>query len=277
MRGPTTKQHDATQPGSAGYIDTAVEYDNYVAERTREQRQPAKEHVKAARLNHPNRCQADLSKSRPEEPICYRMALRGSQYCYFHGGHKGNAGTNTVHLPMFYSKVLTGTLFEYVQQGLDKPVVEQLQVMEELLLYKTTLLPAVALYNAAFNSGNAEAIANATVLIRDGVAGLADLVHTVSKIRANEKGSISIHNLVEITNQLVRIIYDTAPDDVAREIERKVRDKVKIAYSQSEGTTITPDQVDDTILAMDATIARKPVELHATNASNGRNGGNGKH
>lgn len=241
-----------------------------------------------ARAKHPSRCQA-VFKGQPDK-ICCRWALKGSRYCARHGGklertHRANNGGSNVrvnHLPRFYSKQLTGTLAEFVRESLDSPAVEQLDLLQELALFRAHAAQAVAQYNmvrAIYDmlpvgtpkeliEQAKQAVWNAGAVMQDMLERVADLTLTASKVRANEAGSVSIHNIVDVSNQFVRIIYEMADEETARRIEHAVKNVVRVAATKQEGTTLTPDQIAQTVRAMDATIPRTP-------ATNGN--GNGKH
>lgn len=225
-----------------------------------------------------------------------RWAVKGSQYCWRHGGageiarwrNNGGSKVRVDHLPRFYSKQLTGTLAEFVREALDCPAVEQLDLLQELALFRAHAAEAVAQYNKAraiwdvlpahtpqhLVDQSAQAVWNAGALMQDILERVADLTLTASKVRANEAGSVSIHNIVDVSNQFVRIIYEYADEETARKIERAVKNVVRVAATKQEGTTLTPDQINQTVRAMDATIPRGPQP--ATNGNNGANG-NGKH
>lgn len=250
----------------------------------------AKYYIAENRLNHPRRCQAKFKRN-PDRK-CWQFAARGERYCKFHGGHiikarrRNNGGSNVRvdHLPRFYAKKLSGTLAEFVRESLNAPAAEQLDILEELALFRAHAAEVVSEYNMAVAIYNmlppgtpAELVDKAKqtmfacgALMQHALERVAELTLTASKVRANQAGSVSIHDIVDVSNQWVRILYENTDEETARRIERAVKNVVRVAASKQEGTTLMPGQIEDTVRAMDNSIPRMPQP-----STNGN--GNGKH
>ncbi len=219
-------------------------------------------------MDNPRRCQSLKINRDP----CRRWALRGSNYCQFHGGRSGKRVRNH-HLPTFYSSKLTRTLSAAVEECLDKSPHEQLNLFEELALMRVQAGDAVKLYGAALelsddNPAAPELQTDAGLIMRDSLKDVISTCEAAARIEAASKDRITLNDVAFIVAQIVRIAYEVFDDDMerAQQFEVLVRDKVKITDG-GRGTDITPDQdVQD----MDGTIPREPNDgdtVHADSAS----------
>ena len=222
------------------------------------------------REGHPRQCQC-VPKNKGRR--CRKWALNGSKYCEFHGGRRrGAKGTvRNFRLPMFYSAQLKGSLSDFVGKCLDMPPHEQMNVFEELALMRGMAGKTVTLYQAAEASKKSEVIANATGLMLDALTHVVKTCEAAARIDALSKDKVSAHNIAFVVDQIVRVAYDTIPEEQARAFEASVREQVRIDTGP-EGTALTPDRdaiaMDNSVPAEDPDAPSKTVDT----ASDGRAG-----
>lgn len=146
-------------------------------------------------------------------------------------------------MPRFYSKYLTRTVQEAVEEALAVSPREQLQLFEELALMRDLAGQAVALYSAARETGKAEVMMQAGMLMQQHLKEVIATCESAARIDAAAKDKVSVHTLHHFVDQLVRVAFETFGDtDKAREFEFAIRTQIKLPSSGVNGTDITPDQ-----------------------------------
>jgi len=197
--------------------------------------------------NSPRRCHA----RRRNGERCRRWALRGRDYCQFHGGRRGPVRTD--RLPMFYSRQLNRTLQEAVESQLEMAPREQLALFEELALMRLTAQRTVSMWNAAVETGKPETEQMAVALMVEALKNVEHMCTAAARVESTAADKVSIHTLKAFVSQIVRIAYETMGEEhveLARKFEKLVREEIKLP-SEEEGTTLTPDadvtRMDDTV------------------------------
>jgi hypothetical protein len=156
---------------------------------------------------------------------------------------------------------LTGTLSDYVEQCLELPPDEQLNLFEELAVMRGTVADSLKLYDLAqqvpgdTDKGRNTRLA-ASAILRESMADVAKLCESAARVERLAKDKLSVHNLAYVVSQVVRIAYHVFGDtpEKAREFEAKIREQVRVA-ADDEGTTLTPDQ---DVGEMDASVPGVP-------------------
>lgn len=206
---------------------------------------------------HPRQCK----RQRRTGHRCRKWAITGSEYCQFHGGSGKRAKVRNNHLPKFYSKYLTDTLNEALEQQLELDSHEQLNLQEELALMRLSSGQAMALWAAAQqlpkdNANRDEMIMSAALVMREALQSVAQLCKDAASVEAARKDAITPMDLKQIVNQLVRLLYSVCGEeheDIARRFELRVKDEIRLP-NDIEGTTLNPTQ---DVIDMLATIPKE--------------------
>jgi hypothetical protein len=145
-------------------------------------------------------------------------------------------------LPRFYSKYLKATLQEAVEECLTQSPHDQVSVFEELALMRLTVEDAIKLWDKSRESSALATRMEAGMILRDQLKEVSALADQANRIMLAGKDQYSVHTLVHVVNQLVRIAYDVFADhrDLAEEFERQIRERVKLP-TEGQGTASTPD------------------------------------
>lgn len=156
---------------------------------------------------------------------------------------------NLKKMPMFYSKVLSKSLREYVEECCAQEPHQQLALWEELALMRERAGLIVGLYSKIKESfGETPTVEQMGKLMKIGdimqlaLEAVANMSSKQASILAAGKDKVTVFNIEYAVQQVVRIAYEAfgnSPEVV--QFERMVRDNVKIAAGP-EGTTLTPDQ-----------------------------------
>lgn len=193
---------------------------------------------------------------------CGKWAVKRERYCATHLYLENDGPDQIVRiggLPVFYSSRLKGTLKDAVQQALDRPVHEQLSVLEELALVRASAADVVEEYCSAVEANDQRRILQTGLLLRDTMQKVANLAESATRI-AMSGNDVSVHTLHVIVNQIVRVAYEAFKDneDKAREFERLIFTQVKLPSLSGDvqGTSVTPDQ---DVAAMDAAVPYCPM------------------
>ncbi len=203
-------------------------------------------------LDSERRCRATRRDGLP----CMKWARRGRSYCVSHGGNKKKGqGPRLDRLPIVYAKLLPQTLAKVVETQLDAPVAEQLSALEELAVIKATARDVVALYGAAVESEDKDAVTSAGILVRDILSSVISCAEAAARIEATAKDKLSVFAVHHLINQVVKIAYRAFQHDLpgAKVFEKLIRDELVIPTEQN-GTLITPDE---DVVAMDATVPKE--------------------
>lgn len=201
--------------------------------------------------------------------LCWQFALRGSDYCRFHGGGRKKSkrlnpiGADEMALK-FYGKRLGPKLNAYVEEMLSQPHNEQLRLNEELALMRVCAGDALALYNAASElpetvKNRSEMVANAATIMQVSLEQVVKTCEIAAKIDAMGKDKFSVHALQDVVSQLTKLVHDCFSHDEAALMvfDHRLNAELRLPKTTADGTVLTPD---NDVLQMDKTIPRSPVE-----------------
>jgi hypothetical protein len=153
------------------------------------------------------------------------------------------------HLPRFYSKHLTKTLQEAVEDALGATPREQLNLYEELAVMRATCGDLCKLYDACENKPESRAAVGEA--LRSALQDVVKVCESAARVEGMAKDKLSIHNLSYVIAQVVRLAHDCFGDDErAKKFEEMIRLEVRLP-DETQGTLMTPDQdvgeMDDTV------------------------------
>ena len=240
------------------------------------------------------RCQGITRNGARAGLRCIRWACKGSRFCTYHGGGNrhvkaymqrakignvaGRKYSQLQRLPMAYSKYLSESLADRLQDLVARPLREQINAVEELGLMEIAATDAVQLYNLVEQTTESElqkletldegeTKKNAVVrdvlqqrmaagmLMKDALQGVVDAREQVQRIANDKRTSIAVQDLALLVSQFVEIAYEVFGEnniELVNEYAARVR-SVKLPRDGSEGTTLTPDM---DVMAMDKTIPK---------------------
>ena len=205
--------------------------------------------------DHPRRCQG---MGRHSGVRCKNWADTGSKFCRFHGGRLGKRHTRVDKLTHYYSKHLTHTLQEVVEETLTQSIQEQLDLTEELAVIRGTVQDVCKLYDMSPEPGGSNdqnsSRLQAGALLRATLREVISSCEAAARVAAISRERISVHNLSIVLNQVVRCAWQVFGDDhdKAKEFERLIKATVRLP-DEVHGTVITPDE---DVAAMDDSIPK---------------------
>jgi len=204
--------------------------------------------------DHERRCKA----TRRCGLRCERWALRGSNYCQFHGGRrKGQGKYWTQAVARFYKRALTESLEAVVAEHLEMKPDDQLTLFEELALVREAAAGHVKIYAAAIETGKQETIMAAGELMALAMQRVAEMCKAASAVNSTQKDKFSAHDLNYIIEQIIRISYDCFKDnDLVNVFASRIRSELQLS-EKDRGTSITPDQE---VLEMDKLTLGEPPQ-----------------
>jgi len=169
---------------------------------------------------------------------------------------------NRVKPTTFYGKHLGPTLKAALEELIEKPHYEQVQIYEELALSRAIAAKALAISSAALENGlNAN---TAIAVAKDALNHVRDMVVAASRIETSAADKISISVLDLFITQILRIIKKACEDHgaihIAEIIESQVREHVKLPQPGDHGISGTVLTPDITAKEMDASIFGKDPE-----------------
>lgn len=179
--------------------------------------------------------------------------MKDSKYCKFHGGRvrKARGEVRIDRLPKFYRNVLSKTLKEFVNDSLGAAPEEQLNLFEELAVFRGLACDVIKLHSKAEEGGNFETKAKAAELMKQALKEVVSVCESAARVSAIGKDKISVHDIQYMVNQIVRVAYATLSEEDARRFERSMKRDVKLPIRDESGTVLTPDM---DVSEMDATI-----------------------
>lgn len=206
---------------------------------------------------------------------CKRWKLKGAERCQFHGGRQqqqargGNfkrQNSGLYAMPRFYTKFLTKSLSDALEESTGVAPSEQLQLYEELALVRIAAGDAVKTWAVATqaleectDAKKKPVLENlrdmAACIMRDHLREVVSICESAARIESNAKDKVSIHQLHYFVNQIVRCAYHAFEDNIenAQVFEEYVRKTIHLPSPGNEGTSLTPDMdvqaMDDSIPA----------------------------
>jgi len=156
----------------------------------------------------------------------------------------------------FYTKRLRPTLLARVEEIVASTApIEQLSVVEEIALLRDHCGNAVSLYSEAVESGNAEAVMSAGIVMSSHLQELIKAVDTAARIdevKTRVSGAF-VNAMAAVVTTVCQAASEVWGNDYrVGEFERRLREQlVAKAIPGCEGTDVTPDQdvhgMDDTV------------------------------
>ena len=190
--------------------------------------------------DHPRRC----TSIRRCGLRCSKWAARGATTCRFHGGRPKEQDKRwTQHVARFYKRHMTAALNAVVEEALAEKPDEQLAVFEEIALVRAASARSVAMYGAALEQQNPEAIMMAGSIMAEQLSQVVELCKIATQINAVQKDKYSVHDLNYVVEQIIRISYDVFKDDEdkANEFAIKVRNELQLTAMRP--TPMTPEML----------------------------------
>jgi hypothetical protein len=164
---------------------------------------------------------------------------------------------------VWYRKVLNVNLAQFVQEQTERARAVQVEVFDELALFRAEAVRSVALYSAADSLDNDNPKKGVLVdaagqLMRERLEQVVKVAETAARIYNAGKDKLSAGNLQGVVDQITLIAYEVLQDqpEKAAEFANLIRTKLTV-QDAVEGTSLTPDQ---DALDMDGTVPRRPVE-----------------
>jgi hypothetical protein len=169
-------------------------------------------------------------------------------------------------LPKFYSRVMTQTLRERIDESTARTHDEQIELYEELALMRESASEAVRVWSLAvtrLEEARAEGrdtklligvVQDASQLMAQHLEHVKEYALAIARVRSMTKDKLTLHTLYGVVHQVTRLMYEVCGDEneaLARELEQRLRTDIVIPTDGREGTTLTPDQ---TAMDMDDTI-----------------------
>lgn len=231
--------------------------------------------------DHPRCCKATALNTGLQ---CRTPAMRDSDFCRIHQ-FRVSSKNGYVRLPRRY-KIISKTLQQRLEE-LEEDSASQLELREELNLYRASADDAILMYQTAIEIREAaetklEAaeqnerdgllaakqaadtlVERAASVMRSVLREVRECALDAAKIETMAKGNFTVSSVRSIVTQISRIMYEVCGEDnleIAEEFDRRLNEKVKISDSV-EGTMITPDQ---DVLEMDSMVPASPDDQAVT-------------
>lgn len=202
---------------------------------------------------HIGQCKA---RSRHTRVQCRKWALRGSNYCQFHGGRRAASlycKTGKRKLPMFYSKYLGPKLSERVKELLDQPHDEQISLYQELAIARVNACEALKLAQPLYDDEKSKKLSpelKSLILntLQDAMGGVKELVLAASKLEKDSADKVSIKVINLIVMQIIMAINDVCGTEnmaIAEAIAQAIDERVRLPLNDKLNPTITVNLLND--------------------------------
>lgn len=168
--------------------------------------------------------------------------------------------------PRFYKRVLSVKLNELLEEILQTPHEEQVQLYEELAMSRVFAGEALQLVSVAMESKEDTTKQLAIELSKGALNHVKDMVLAASTIERNASDKVSLRVLNMFVRQIVQAIYKACGTNIqmAERIVALIDETVKIPQEEDcdfGGTSATPDMI---VEAMDKTIVNSSVDTVQT-------------
>lgn len=214
--------------------------------------------------SHERRCKATRRRERER---CKKWALKGSEYCAFHGGRRRVTRKNT--MPKRYAKFLGETLRNKIEELSQDPHHDQVSLYEEIAVARLAAIQALKLAEPVLN-GTVKVKPQTTVLaiecLREAMNHVRDMVVSAARVEQASGSKVSLRVVDLIVMQLIKAIHDVCPDrKVADKIAEHVRENVRLPMDKTadvwspsviDGVESTPDMM---VHEMDASVCGDEV------------------
>ncbi len=209
--------------------------------------------------DHERRCKANRRRERER---CKKWALKGSDYCQFHGGRRRVIRRNT--MSKRYAKFLGETLRDKIEELASVPHHEQVSLYDEIAVARLAAVQALKLAEPVLNGEvnvKAEVKALAIECLREAMNHVRDMVVSAAKVETASGSKVSLRVVDLLIMQVIKAIHDVCPDkDVADKIAEHIRDNVRLPTGETsdvgapsiiDGVESTPDMM---VLEMDESV-----------------------
>ena len=174
------------------------------------------------------------------------LAGTNPRRCKYH--KRASPNTQVSRLHAVYKKYLGPKLSEAIAQATGVSPDEQVAVYHEIALLREMAGQHVALFSAAYESGNVNATLAAGELMREALAVVVDTCSKAAKIQEKQRDQFSIHDLKYVVDQLMIIHSSIAKDQP--ELAKAFADAVEkelILPTASKGVSVLPGDTDEII------------------------------
>ena len=208
---------------------------------------------------HERQCRA---QSRGTRRRCRKWAIRGRDYCEFHGGRASL--TRMGRLSSFYRKHLGPTRKAVVDALCSEPQNEQGQVWEEIALARAMALQAIKLAEPVLDgrAKGQEASQLAVSVLAQALSSVRDLCLAASRIEKDASDKVSLATVRVFIDQVNAAVARACGEDVvtAGKILEEISRSVRVPSAESAanvvlGTEVTPDSavgmMDDSVCGDD--------------------------
>ena len=158
----------------------------------------------------------------------------------------------------FYEVEQASTMFSTLDRALSNSPDEQVQVLEELALFRVEAQRAVRVYEAALSQNNMEVLYSAAQLMGDALRQVVKTAESSARINALSVDRFTAFNLTHFISQVVGLAYEVFGDEHIEKAERfeaLVRAEARTVGEQ-RGVSMTPDME---VGLMDSTIPMGPA------------------
>ncbi len=186
--------------------------------------------------DNPRRCKA---RSKVHKRRCMTWALKGSDFCRFHGGrmslaYKFKKGIYPVG--GFYSKYLGPKLTELVRANLNEPHDEQVALYQELAILRSAACEAIKLAQPLFDDDmrkllNVETQAMIFSTLQNAMSSVKDMVLAAARIEKDSKDKVSLKVINLIVAQIIEAVNQecgTENEALGEAIAKRINDKVRL-------------------------------------------------
>ena len=207
--------------------------------------------------DHPRRCKAKRRNLREQ---CGKWALKGSDYCQYHGGRQriGRKG-----LSKRYAKFLGPTLRKAIEELSSDSHFNQVNLYDEIAISRIAAGKALKLAEPVL-TGEIEAKENARMLAleltKEAMNHVRDMVVAAAKIERDANAKVSLRVVDLIVMQIIKAIHEVCPDKaLADKIAEHINENVRLPTQLSsdvgaivvDGVESTPDMM---VLEMDSSV-----------------------
>lgn len=207
--------------------------------------------------DHPRRCKA---KRRSLRERCHKWALKGSDFCQYHGGRQR---IKQKAVSKRYAKFLGPTLRSAIEELASDPHFDQVNLYDEIAVSRIAASKALKLAEPVL-TGEAEVKESVKVLaldcVREAMNHVRDMVTAAAKIERDANAKVSLRVVDLIIVQIIKAVYEVCPDkELAKKIAEHINDNVRLPSNLGadvganviDGVESTPDMM---VLEMDESV-----------------------
>jgi hypothetical protein len=199
--------------------------------------------------DHPRRCKAKRRNLREQ---CRKWALKGSDYCKFHGGRHRISRKG---LPKRYAKFLGPTLRKAVEELSKDPHFDQVNLYDEIAISRIAAGNALKLAEPVL-MGEVEVKESAKMvaldLTKEAMNHVRDMVVAAAKIERDANAKVSLRVVDLIIMQIIKAVHEVCSDkELADKIAEHINENVRLPAQLNadvgatviDGVESTPDMI----------------------------------